>query len=648
MALLFAMRTFGQKEGRALIDSLISEVNKKHEDTLKASILNTISYNYYFINADDGIKYGKMALAMSERLNWNKGIAIADKNIGNAYMSKAYYDTAVEFYNRALQKFIDMGDKDGEARVLGNIGSIYDDLGNYSKALDNAFRALKIYEETNNKTGIARIYGTIGLIYQTPKKFDEALHYDTLALKLHQSLSDRLSVAIDLGNIGNVYHDLKQFDKALENDLKALDIYEELGDSTAIANKLQNIAGVYKTQKKDDQALMYYLKALDIYEKTKDAQGVGIAYGDIGGIYLRQITEAGVKSNSDMTASLKQKLEKAIDYSRKAETILRAINGLDYLQAVYFDLYEEYQLAGNYKDALNAHKLYAETKDSVFNSDRSVKFANLEKQRALEEKKYAEDERTAQIKMNALIKAKKRNESILFLTGMIILIVCILLIARQRQITEKLLLNILPEKIAERLKRKEHPIADHFREASIIFVDIAGFTKFSETRDPKLVVTTLNDIFVRFDTIADQFGLEKIKTIGDCYMAVAGLPDTTPIHAEMAADMALEIKRAMFGYKAVDGTPLSFRIGIDCGPIVSGVIGKKKFIYDVWGDAVNTASRMESSGLPGEIQCTDTFRNKLPGKYILHSRGELHVKSKGLMNTWLLMGKHTNEHGLKA
>ena len=214
---------------------------------------------------------------------------------------------------------------------------------------------------------------------------------------------------------------------------------------------------------------------------------------------------------------------------------------------------------------------------------------------------------------------------------------------RERKKSEVLLLNILPQKIADRLKKKEHPIADHFLHASIMFIDMAGFTTFSENRDPKETVSTLNDVFTHFDALAEKHGLEKIKTIGDCYMAVAGLPEPRHDHTAATTAMALEIKKTMNGYKTKDGTLIHFRIGLDCGSVVAGVIGKKKFIYDLWGDAVNTASRMESTGIEGEIHCTDNFKVELEKLSAPHSidvtftsRGEIEVKSKGMMQTWLI------------
>jgi guanylate cyclase len=202
----------------------------------------------------------------------------------------------------------------------------------------------------------------------------------------------------------------------------------------------------------------------------------------------------------------------------------------------------------------------------------------------------------------------------------------------ERERSERLLLNVLPAPIAERLKTSTGPIADH-AEATILFADIAGFTAMSAAMPAGELVAMLNAVFTDFDQLAREHGVEKIKTIGDAYMAVAGLPEPAPDHVERIAELAL----AMLGRSA-----LPIRIGIDTGDVVAGVIGESKFIYDLWGDAVTTASRMESHGLPGKIQVTERVRDRLADRYRLVERGEIDVKGRGPMRTWLLEGRRAS------
>jgi guanylate cyclase len=205
--------------------------------------------------------------------------------------------------------------------------------------------------------------------------------------------------------------------------------------------------------------------------------------------------------------------------------------------------------------------------------------------------------------------------------------------------SERLLLNVLPEAIARRLKERDEIIADAFDDVTVLFADIAGFTPLSARLAPRELITILDDLFSAFDAIAERRGLEKIKTIGDAYMVAGGLPIPTQRHTEAIAEMALEM-RDLCRRNAYD---LALRIGIDAGPVVAGVIGRRKFIYDLWGDTVNTASRMESHGIPGAIQVTERVYERLGDGFEFEARGTIDVKGKGPMPTWLLKGVATRD-----
>ena len=204
---------------------------------------------------------------------------------------------------------------------------------------------------------------------------------------------------------------------------------------------------------------------------------------------------------------------------------------------------------------------------------------------------------------------------------------------------EDLLLNILPRSIADQLKAQAEPIADHFSSASILFADVVDFTPFSERLAPAAVVGILDDLFSHFDALAERYGLEKIKTIGDCYMVAAGVPSPRPDHARAVALMALDMLEVMRSSDHVGHFGLELRIGINSGPVVAGVIGRKRFLYDLWGDAVNTASRMESHGTPGRIQITRATYELLTDEFECVPRGAIPVKGKGEVEAWYLVGQ---------
>ncbi|NEO83629.1 MAG: CHASE2 domain-containing protein [Spirulina sp. SIO3F2] len=205
--------------------------------------------------------------------------------------------------------------------------------------------------------------------------------------------------------------------------------------------------------------------------------------------------------------------------------------------------------------------------------------------------------------------------------------------------SDRLLFNTLPQSIAIRLKQGETDVANWFPEATVLFADIVGFTPLSEKIPPREMLAYLNEIFSALDTLTEQYQLEKIRTIGDNYMVAAGVPEPREDHAEAIANMALGIPEAIQKFNLRNGTQINMRIGINTGPLIGGVVGSKKMLYDIWGDSVNTASRMESHGVPGQIQVTPATYNKLKDLYIFEPRGVIPVKGKGEMATYFLVGK---------
>jgi class 3 adenylate cyclase len=204
---------------------------------------------------------------------------------------------------------------------------------------------------------------------------------------------------------------------------------------------------------------------------------------------------------------------------------------------------------------------------------------------------------------------------------------------------ERLLLNILPEPIARRLREGEPLIADRFEDVTLLFADIVGFTQLSSAMSPAELVGVLNEVFTAFDGLVDRYGLEKVKTIGDAYMVVGGMPEPSDDHTARMASMALDLADTVRRIEAAVRLGIDFRIGLHCGPVVAGVIGRRKFIYDIWGDTVNLASRMESHGVPGRVQVTHAVKERLAGSFHCEPRGLIDIKGKGPTPTYLLVGR---------
>jgi adenylate cyclase len=213
-------------------------------------------------------------------------------------------------------------------------------------------------------------------------------------------------------------------------------------------------------------------------------------------------------------------------------------------------------------------------------------------------------------------------------------------VVAEQEASERLLLNVLPHSVAERLKAGAGVIADSFPDVTVLFADIVGFTRLSEGMSPDRLVALLDAVFTLFDTIVDRRGLEKIKTIGDAYMAVAGLPVAAADHAARAAHAALDMMEALARFNDQNHQALQVRIGVHSGAVMAGVIGKRKFIYDLWGDTVNTASRMESHGVAARVQVTEATRRQLDQPFLFEERGTIDIKGKGELATWFISGRN--------
>lgn len=603
---------YAQRQGRNLVDSLKIELTQLTDDTNKVDILNRLAFEYYSINPDSGIIYGKQALEISQNLGWEKGIASSYHNTAVNYFRLSNYNQALKYFLNALDINKSIGDKMQMARNLGNIGIIYSHQEKYEEAKTNYISIINIFKELNNKRGLAIAYGSLGNIFLYEKNYREAKNYFLNSLKLHEEINNLRGVITNLGNLGRIYSYLEVFDSALTYTLRAKELSEQIGDKDGIAVNLGNLGIFYKT-----------ISILSKEELKKIGMGI-----------------------TDKNSLLK----KSIELSHEAVKLSKELGSISYLNQFYNTLAESYALLGDFEKAYDYSVLYAKLSDSLSKMSNKEKLELIEKQRELTIR-----EKEIRIANLELENQKKLNYAFLGLIFFLILVAVLIyiglrmntkskkIIAEEQRKSEVLLRNILPPPIAERLKAGTYPIADYHENASVVFIDIAEFTKMSSGMHPERIVGYLNDIFTKFDELCDKHGLEKIKTIGDCYLAASGIPYPNKKHAVAAAELALDAIDFTHEYKTKDGISITFRIGIDCGPIVAGVIGKNKFIYDLWGDTVNTASRMEDYGIIGEIQVSERFKNEIESsegdiseKYRFEERGDIEMKGKGKMRTWLM------------
>ncbi len=666
-------------QGQAKIDSLLAELPNAKGDTNEVKLLYNLSFYFNSINPDMGIVYGMNGLKLSKNIDWRKGqaqcynslginykaqsnnlkaldyfkkaltineelsnkngIATVLGNIGNVYFNLTDYPKALEYFGKALKIDEELGDKNGVARQLGSIGNVYLYLSDYPKTLEYYQQSLKTYEELGDKNGVAINLANTGNIYLYWSKYPKALEYFGKSLKVYEELRDKNGLANNLGSIGIIYYYQSNYPKALEYYGKALKVNEELGNKVGLANNLGNMGLVYDVQSNYLKALEYYGNALKIYKKIGDKNGLANNLGNMGQLYL-SISQDSVsikpnELNEFVSLNKSINLNKSIEYSLEAIKIYEEIGELNSKRLSVKSLADAYKLKGDYLNWGEALEEHHKLKDSIFNQENSDKLDALEKARE-------DDVNRIKIEKQQVQLAAQENEKMFIIysgIGIIAFVIAILiLIAYQRKKSDKLLYNVLPISIAKRLKKKEHPISDHFDQASIIFIDIVGFTAMSKNSDPTDIVKALNKVFTHYDSIASKHGLEKIKTIGDCYMAAAGIPVIQTDNTLRAARMAIEVRDYMVDYYTDHGFKLDVRIGLDCGPVVAGVIGEKKFIYDMWSDAVNTASRMESTGQSGSVHISERFKEAVAefDEFEFIDRGEMEIKGKGKMRTYFI------------
>jgi len=534
--------------GQAKLDSLLAELPRVKGDTNEVKLLSSISFSYYSTNPDEGIEYGLKGLELAKKISWKQGEAVSINSLGANYYSKSDYPKVLELCGKALKIEEELGNKNGIASNLGNMGLVYQNQSDYPKALEYYGKALKIDEELGNKNGIASNLGNMGIVYQNQSDYPKALEYYTKALMINEELGNKSGIANTLGNMGNIYNYQSDYPKALEYYGKALKINEELGNKRSIANNLINIGNLYISINELDKSLDYLNRGLVLNEKIGDTRQVNYTLNMLAANYIaraRQIDSFQNLGEIPQVTSLinkEQNYKKALEFGLRAEALADSI-GLGELQhGIYEQVSTAYEGLGRFEKSLEYHKKFQMKKDSVFSQENSDKIVALEKAREDDLKQKEIEKQKIRI-----AEQEKREQLILYFSIGLVLLMTVVMIVIYRLLkrSDKLLYNVLPVSIAKRLKKKEHPISDYFTQASIVFIDIVNFTELSKDEDPRRVVELLNKIFTKYDTISNKYGLEKIKTIGDSYMAAAGIPEVQKDNTHRAAQMALEVKAMM-------------------------------------------------------------------------------------------------------
>ncbi len=637
VVMLHCSHAYAQKEGQQLIDSILKALPGQQEDTNKVLLLDDLVTTYADVQAERGITWGEKELALAQKLDWKKGMALAYSSLGCCYITGSEYSKAIDYFSKALEVTEELGDDVRSANILGNISICYSSQSDYPKALEYLFRALKIFEKLNKRSRIATAEGNIGIVYQFQNNYPKALEYMFAAIKIYEELKEKDGLAVNYGNIGIVYNYQSEFKKALHYDSLALKLNEEVGNTDGVACNMGNLGNVFANLQDYTRAIEYSLRSNELAEKVNNKSRVIANLENIGTCYLNMAKDSSRQNTAEMKAA---HLKKAIGYFDTVISRSKETGDLNMLQEAYKYRSDAEELSGNFSAALASHKQFVTIKDSVFNADNKVKMANQETKREAELKEK-------QIEINKVQETKKRNERFFLLVGIFVLFVIVFIVVRNNKLisvekrkSEELLLNILPAEVADELKAKGSADAKLIDEVTVLFTDFKGFTQLSEKLSPQTLVAVVNECFSAFDHIMQRYGVEKIKTIGDAYMAAGGLPTPNNTHADDVVRAALEIQQYMHEHKlkkeAAGELFFEIRIGIHTGPVVAGIVGVKKFQYDIWGDTVNTASRMESSGEVGKVNISGATYELIKDKFNCVYRGEVQAKGKGNMQMYFV------------
>jgi adenylate cyclase len=619
------------------IDSLKSVIAKMPEDSLKVNTVIHLSSLFYRTSPADAIFYGETALDMAERINFQEGKAYAEKSIGMGYYFQGNYIDALVSWQQSLKTFESIGDKLGVANMLNNLGAVHFNEGDDSKAIEYYLESLQVSEELNDKLRIATALVNIGAVYFNKKvTHDLSLQYYLLSLPLSQELGNHDAIGTAAVNMGEIYLERKEIDSAQFYFEKALEAYRQSVTGN-VPYALNSLGKVYARRGDYQNAIRYQTEAFDL-AKRSDAR-------------LEMAQAALGMAN---TYQLRGDHQAAISSFKLAKEIAEEINVPYQLKDAFEGLAANYAVISDYNNAFYYQNLLTNIKDTLYNAAMDKRIQAMTLNFDLEKKQGEIDLLTKDRALQEL--DIRRQKTIRNFTGIVGILLLLLagglfhrynytrktnqIIEKEKERSEKLLLNILPHETADELKEKGSATPKHYDMVSVLFTDFKGFTAIAEKLSPQELVEELNQCFLGFDHIIDKHNLEKIKTIGDAYMCAGGIPVENTTNPVDVVKAGLEIKKYMEDLKkkkeARGEGYWEIRIGIHTGPVIAGVVGKNKFAYDIWGDAVNTASRMESSGIPGVVNISGATHELVKEHFNCTHRGKIAAKNKGEIDMYIV------------
>jgi class 3 adenylate cyclase len=609
-------------------DSLLADWNNESLDmkTRYKSMRDLVYEVYLFTNPDTAYILAEEALQKSSASNDLYWMVRFSSLMGISLAIRGKSQEAYDIFLKSLEWSYELDLPADIATSLAQMGNISHHLGNYQEAIRYHMEAWKVFENGNDPDNAAASCTALGNIYRQIKDYDNAQAYYEKGLVLADSLENRNRMAVILQNLGELLKEKGDWEDALQYYEKGLEIKEENNYHTGIPTSLASIGEIHLKLKDYPKSKHFLERAIDKSREIGNPQAESHALVQLGYWHL----ESGQMTEARRSGEMAHRIAKDIGNN----------NNLGRAAKLLYTVYKDLGLASM---ALEMYETHIRVRDEVNNEENNRELISQQYKYEYEKKEALaklEEEKKDAIAAANLKRQKTLRNTALGGFGLMLLSSLIFLaqrnrIKKEKAISEELLLNILPYEVAEELKEKGSAEAKLFDQATVLFTDFKHFTKIAENLSPSQLVKEIDICFQAFDRIMEKYGIEKIKTIGDAYMAAGGLPVVDSASAVDVVNAALDIRDYMLEHKRdylEKGREIfEIRIGLHSGPVVAGIVGIKKFQYDIWGDTVNAAARMESSGEEGMVNISgetyelvkDHFKCKHRGKIVAKNKGEV-------------------------
>jgi len=636
-------------------DSLKALIERESVDTIKIRLKRELALSLSETDSLAAARWIESSITHSEKINFMPGLINGLFAKATIYDKLNRYEESLLLFDSAASIAIQHKFPQLASRSLYSAGIVCFVHSRYAEALNYFLRDLKISESIRDSSRMSILLNDIGVVYENLTDYENSILYHGKSLLLRKLLNDSTGIAMSNNNLGMVLFYQNEYPESLKFHEQSLRLRKQLNDEQGTIYSMFNISNVFFVA-----ASLSPKEAKAIFPFTKNITNEQLPEILLdSAMLLRQLALEGaikindryaqvycIKGIGEIKLARKQFLQ-ALEFLGKAEMEAKELGMQKELSEIYLHLHEAYSGLNRVNDALKYHKLYAATKDSVFNMQSARRIAALQTQIVVDKKE--QEIELLNVKSDAQVKEIARQKLISYMTigGIVGFMIFSLIIYRQRnrinrerKRSDALLLNILPSETAEELKQTGSAKVRNYDSVTVMFTDFVNFTGLSKKITPEELVNEINFCFSAFDDIISKYSIEKIKTIGDSYMCAGGLPTPNTLHAFDITCAAIEIRDFMINYRSQQQAKgletFEIRIGIHTGSVVSGIVGTKKFAYDIWGDTVNIASRMESSGVAGKVNVSGSTFQIIKEQFDFEYRGQIEAKNRGLLEMYFV------------